>query len=81
MDTVYDKFGGIYTGYINSDNECEKKLGKNYKCNSAKIAADLEEFQRRNQATKGRLYFTDEPRHKNLDSSCKLGDCCKINQG
>ena len=79
MDTVYDKFGGIYTGYINSDNECENKLGKNYKCNSAKIAADPEQNQRRIKR-KGRLYFTDEPRHKNLDSSCNLGDCCKINE-
>ena len=79
MNTVYKKFGGIYTGYVESDNECQEKRGPNFKCNSATTAADNTKFQRRNPAAKGRLEFTDIRRHKNLNSSCKLGQCCEVN--
>ena len=76
-DNVYSTHGGIFSGYIKSDSDCQQRRGANFLCNAAKIAADPEQFQRRNLSAKGRLYFTNERRHKNLKSSCKLGQCCE----
>ena len=76
-DNVYSTHGGIFSGYIKSDNDCQQRRGANFLCNAAKIAADPEQYQRRNLSAKGRLYFTNERRHKNLKSSCKLGQCCE----
>jgi hypothetical protein len=76
-DNVYSTHGGIFSGYIKSDSDCQQRRGANFLCNAAKIAADPEQYQRRNLSAKGRLYFTNERRHKNLKSSCKLGQCCE----
>ena len=77
MDDVYATHGGILSGYKEADDDCLKKRGSNFKCNYANVAADSTQFQRRHVGAKGRLYFTGERKHKNLDTSCKLGQCCK----